>query len=155
MQLKPFKNEVLKLSVGGGFEREVVSNSFGRHCYWSCPFNYTVTFRKGNWGASYQGNIPSKQFLLDNRATQETKSYASVFYQRGAWRFTVEGMWLFVPAKSSSETFDNPILKQKEQHVIDDNRRMIVLGVSYNFFSGKKKNIRKNINNYDSDAGAF
>ena len=155
LQLKPFKNEVLKLSVGGGFEREVVSNSFGRHCYWSCPFNYTVTFRKGNWGASYQGNIPSKQFLLDNRATQETKSYASVFYQRGAWRFTVEGMWLFVPAKSSSETLDNPILKQTEQHVIDDNRRMIVLGISYNFFSGKKKNIRKNINNYDSDAGAF
>ena len=155
LQLKPFKNEVLKLSVGGGFEREVVSNSFGRHCYWSCPFNYTVTFRKGNWGASYQGNIPSKQFLLDNRATQETKSYASVFYQKGTWRFTVEGMWLFAPAKYESETFDNPILKQTEQHVIDDNRRMIVLGVSYNFFSGKKKNIRKNINNYDSDAGAF
>ena len=30
-----------------------------------------------------------------------------------------------------------------------------MLAVSYNFFSGKKKNIRKNINNYDSDAGAF
>ena len=39
--------------------------------------------------------------------------------------------------------------------ILKDNRRMLMLGVSYNFFSGKKKNIRKNINNYDSDAGAF
>ena len=155
LQLKPFKNEVLKLSVGGGFEREVVSNSFGRHCYWWSPFNYSVSFRKGAWGASYQGNIPSKMVFLDNRKSDETKSEFSAFYQKGAWRFTVEGMWIFAPAKYESETFDNPILKQTEQHVIDDNRRMIVLGVSYNFFSGKKKNIRKNINNYDSDAGAF
>ena len=155
LQLKPFKNEVLKLSVGGGFEREVVSNSFGRHCYWWSPFKYSVSFRKGAWGASYQGNIPSKMAFLDNRKSDETKSEFSAFYQKGAWRFTVEGMWIFAPAKYESETFDNPILKQTEQHVIDDNRRMIVLGVSYNFFSGKKKNIRKNINNYDSDAGAF
>ena len=155
MQLKPFKNEVLKLSVGGGFEREVVSNSFGRHCYWWSPFNYSVSFRKGAWGASYQGNIPSKMVFLDNRKSDETKSEFSAFYQKGAWRFSLYGLWLFTPAKYESETFDNPILKQKEQHVIDDNRRMIVLGVSYNFFSGKKKNIRKNINNYDSDAGAF
>ena len=155
LQLKPFKNDVLKLSVGGGFEREVVSNSFGRHCYWWSPFNYSVSFRKGAWGASYQGNIPSKMVFLDNRKSDETKSEFSAFYQKGAWRFTVEGMWIFAPAKYESETFDNPILKQTEQHVIDDNRRMIVLGVSYNFFSGKKKNIRKNINNYDSDAGAF
>lgn len=46
-------------------------------------------------------------------------------------------------------------MNQTEQHIIKDNRRMLTLGVSYNFFSGKKKNIRKNINNYDSDAGAF
>ncbi len=155
LQLKPFKNEVLKLSVSGGFEREVVSNSFGRHCYWWSPFKYSVSFRKGAWGASYQGNIPSKMALLDNRKSDETKSEFSAFYQKGAWRFSLYGLWLFTPAKYESETFDNPILKQTEQHVIDDNRRMIVLGVSYNFFSGKKKNIRKNINNYDSDSGAF
>ena len=154
-QLKPFKNEVLKLTVNGGFEREVVSNSSGRHCYWSCPFNYTVSFRKGAWGASYQGSIPSKEYGFDNRVKNETKSELSAFYQKGAWRFSIYGLWLFTPAKSESESYANSVLNQKEQHVIEDNRRMVMVGVSYNFFSGKKKNVRKNINNYDSDSGAF
>lgn len=78
-----------------------------------------------------------------------------LFYQKGAWRFSLYGMWMFAPAKYESRSFDNPIMNQTEQHIIKDNRRMLMLGVSYNFFSGKKKNIRKNINNYDSDAGAF
>ena len=154
-QLKPFKNEVLKLTVNGGFEREVISNSSGRHYYWSCPFNYSVSFRKGAWGASYRGNIPSKELVMDNRITEETKSEFSAFYQMGAWRFSLYGLWLFTPAKYESESYSNSVMNQKEQHVIEDNRRMIMLGVSYNFFSGKKKNVKKNINNYDSDSGAF
>lgn len=154
-ELKPFKNEVLRLSVSGGFKREIISNSYGRHCYWQCPFYYSVNFRKGYWGASYQGNIPSKATMLDNRTTQGTKSELTAFYQKGAWRFSLYGLWLFAPAKYESESFDNPIMNQKEQHIIKDNRRMLMVGVSYNFFSGKKKNIQKNINNYDSDAGAF
>ena len=92
---------------------------------------------------------------MDGHKSDETKSEFSAFYQKGAWRFSLYGMWLFAPAKYETESFDNPIMNQKESHVIKDNRRMLMLGVSYNFFSGKKKNIRKNINNYDSDAGAF
>ena len=154
-QLKPFKNEVLKLTVSGSFEREVISNSFGRHCYWSCPFYYSVSFRKGAWGTSYQGNIPSKVLDMDNRKTEDTMSELSAFYQKGAWRFSLYGLWLFTPAKYESESFANSVMNQKEQHVIEDNRRMVMIGVSYNFFSGKKKSVRKNINNYDSDSGAF
>ena len=141
--------------VSGGFEREVISNSYGRHCYWWSPFKYGINFRKGNWGASYQGNIPSKMAVLDYRKADEPKSEFSAFYQKGAWRFSLYGIWMFAPAKYESQSFDNPIMTQTEQHIIKDNRRMLMLGVSYNFFSGKKKNIRKNINNYDADAGAF
>ncbi len=155
IRFKPFKNDVLSLSAGGGFGREIVSNSYGRHCYNSCPFRYSINFRKGNWGASYQGNIPSITFDLDGHKSDETKSEFSAFYQKGAWRFSLYGLWLFAPAKYETESFDNPIMNQKESHVIKDNRRMIMVGISYNFFSGKKKNIQKNINNYDSDSGAF
>lgn len=93
--------------------------------------------------------------VLDYRKADESKSEFSAFYQKGAWHFSLYGMWMFAPAKYESRSFDNPIMNQTEQHIIKDNRRMLTLGVSYNFFSGKKKNIRKNINNYDSDAGAF
>jgi hypothetical protein len=154
-QLKPFKNEVLKLTVSGSFRRDVISNSSGRHCYWACPFDYSVSFRKGAWGASYQGNIPSKEYGFDNRVKGEIKSELSAFYQKGAWRFSLYGLWLFTPAKYESESYSNSVMNQKEQHVIEDNRRMVMVGVSYNFFSGKKNNVRKNINNYDSDSGAF
>ena len=93
--------------------------------------------------------------LKDDAASKDVVSEVSAFYQKGAWRFSLYGMWMFAPAKYESQSFDNQIMNQTEQHIIKDNRRMLMLGVSYNIFSGKKKNIRKNINNYDSDAGAF
>ena len=93
--------------------------------------------------------------LKDDAASKDVVSEVFAFYQKGAWRFSLYGMWLFAPAKYESQSFDNQTMNQTEQHIIKDNRRMLTLGVSYNFFSGKTKNIRKNTNNYDSDAGAF
>ena len=97
----------------------------------------------------------ARVLLKDDAASKDVVSEVSAFYQKGAWRFSLYGMWMFAPAKYESQTFDNSVMNQTEQHIIKDNRRMLMLGVSYNIFSGKKKNIRKNINNYDSDAGAF
>ena len=97
----------------------------------------------------------ARVLLKDDAASEDVVSEVFAFYQKEAWRFSLYGMWMFAPAKYESRSFDNPIMNQTEQHIIKDNRRMLMLGVSYNFFSGKKKNIRKNINNYDSDAGAF
>ena len=97
----------------------------------------------------------ARVLLKDDAASKDVVSEVFAFYQKGAWRFSLYGMWMFAPAKYESQSFDNQIMNQTEQHIIKVNRRMLMLGVSYNFFSGKKKNIRKNINNYDSDAGAF
>ena len=93
----------------------------------------------------------ARVLLKDDAASKDVVSEVSAFYQKGAWRFSLYGMWMFAPAKYESQSFDNQIMNQTEQHIIKDNRRMLMLGVSYSFFSGKKKNI----NNYDSDAGAF
>ena len=92
----------------------------------------------------------ARVLLKDDAASKDVVSEVFAFYQKGAWRFSLYGMWMFAPAKYESQSFDNQIMNQTEQHIIKDNRRMLMLGVSYNFFSGKK-----NINNYDSDAGAF
>ena len=42
---------------------------------------------------------------------------------------------MFAPAKYESQSFDNQIMNQTEQHIIKVNRRMLMLGVSYNFLS--------------------
>lgn len=68
---------------------------------------------------------------------------------------TATGYWLLNDAKYKFETIDNPILSRKEWHTIKDNNRMVSIGVSWNFFSGKKKDIQKHINNRDGDSGAF
>mgnify|MGYP006892985273 CR=1 FL=1 len=85
----------------------------------------------------------------------ESASNFSVYYQLGNWRITATGYWLFNDAKYRFEIIDNPILSRKEWHTIKDNNRMVSIGVSWNFFSGKKKDIQKNINNRDADSGAF
>lgn len=50
---------------------------------------------------------------------------------------------------------DSPMSVYYEWHTIKDNNRMVSIGVSWNFFSGKKKDIQKHINNRDGDSGAF
>ena len=156
VNIKPFKSELLKIGLYGSFKRYSTSSGIiGKHNQWSIPLTYQINFRKGKWGAHYMGNIVAKEPKGPYNYWDEPASHLSVFYQSGNWRITAMGNWLLNNAKYKFETIDNPILSRKEWHTIKDNNRMICLSVSWDFFSGKKKDIQKNINNRDSDSGAF
>ena len=156
INIKPFKNELLNIGLYGSFERYSMSSGIiGKHNQWRIPLTYQIDVRKGKWGASYIGNIVAKEPRGPYNYWDESASNLSVYYQLGNWRITATGYWLFNDAKYRFETIDNPILSRKEWHTIRDNNRMVSIGVSWNFFSGKKKDIQKNINNRDADSGAF
>ena len=156
INIKPFKSELLNIGLYGSFERYSMSSGIvGRHNQWRIPLIYQIDVRKGNWGASYIGNIVAKEPKGPYNYWDESASNLSVYYQLGNWRITATGYWLFCDAKYRFETIENPILSRKEWHTIKDNNRMVSIGVSWNFFSGKKKDIQKHINNRDGDSGAF
>ena len=156
INIKPFKSELLNIGLYGSFERYSMSSGIiGKHNQWRIPLIYQIDVRKGNWGASYIGNIVAKEPRGPYNYWDESASNLSVYYQLGNWRITATGYWLLNDAKYKFETIENPILSRKEWHTIKDNNRMISIGVSWNFFSGKKKDIQKHINNRDADSGAF
>ena len=156
LNIKPFKSELLNIGLYGSFERYFMSSGIiGKHNQWRIPLTYQINVRKGKWGASYIGNIVAKEPRGPYNYWDESASNLSVYYQLGNWRITATGYWLLNDAKYKFETIDNPILSRKEWHTIKDNNRMVSIGVSWNFFSGKKKDIQKNINNRDADSGAF
>ena len=156
LNIKPFKSELLNIGLYGSFERYNMSSGIvGKHNQWRIPLIYQIDVRKGNWGASYIGNIVAKEPRGPYNYWDESASNLSVYYQLGNWRITATSYWLFCDAKYRFETIENPILSRKEWHTIKDNNRMISIGVSWNFFSGKKKDIQKHINNRDADSGAF
>ncbi len=156
LNIKPFKSELLNIGLYGSFQRYSMSSGIiGKHNQWRIPLVYQISVRKGKWGASYMGNIVAKEPRGPYNYWDESASNLSVYYQLGNWRITATGYWLLNDAKYKFETIDNPILSRKEWHTIKDNNRMVSIGVSGNFFSGKKKDIQKNINNRDADSGAF
>ena len=156
INVKPFKNELLNIGLYGSFKRYSTSSGIiGKHNQWSIPLTYEISMRKGKWGAYYTGNIVAKDPRGPYNYWNEPASHLSVYYQTSNWRITATGNWLFCDAKYRFETIDNPILSRTEWHTMKDNNRMVSLSVSWNLFSGKKKNIQKNINNRDGDSGAF
>ena len=156
VNIKPFKSELLNIGLYGSFERYSMSSGIiGKHNQWRIPLTYQINVRKGKWGANYIGNIVAKEPKGPYNYWDESASNLSVYYQLGNWRITATGYWLLNDAKYKFETIDNPILSRKEWHTIKDNNRMVSIGVSWNFFSGKKKDIQKHINNRDADSGAF
>lgn len=156
LNIKPFKSELLNIGLYGSLERYSMSSGIiGKHNQWRIPLTYQINVRKGKWGASYIGNIVAKEPRGPYNYWDESASNLSVYYQLGNWRITATGYWLLNDAKYKFETIDNPILSRKEWHTIKDNNRMVSIGVSWNFFSGKKKDIQKHINNRDGDSGAF
>ncbi|RGN82250.1 hypothetical protein DXB41_09435 [Segatella copri] len=156
LNIKPFKSGLLNIGLYGSLERYSMSSGIiGKHNQWRIPLTYQINVRKGKWGASYIGNIVAKEPRGPYNYWDESASNLSVYYQLGNWRITATGYWLLNDAKYKFETIDNPILSRKEWHTIKDNNRMVSIGVSWNFFSGKKKDIQKHINNRDGDSGAF
>lgn len=156
VKIKPFKSEIFTIGVSGYVQQyELSSNIIGKHLFWYTPVWYNISFRKNNFGASYYGNIPSSQLDGTYLSSDENKSHLTAFYQKGQWRFTAMCLWIFTKSKYSSKTIDNSVMNKTSHTWINDNKSMICLGVSWNFFSGKHKKIEKNINNKDYDSGTF
>ncbi len=155
-QIKPFKTDVFTIRLSAAAMRyDLRSQIIGNRSFWYTPVRYNLNFCKGPWGASYQGRIVSKRLDGTYLTSDENNSHVRAFYQKGAWRFTATCLWLFTKAKYSSKTIDNDVMNYKSRTWIDDNRSTILLGVSWNFLSGKSKAVERSINNRDNDSGTL
>ncbi|MGM9832938.1 MAG: hypothetical protein ACI31A_04535 [Candidatus Limisoma sp.] len=151
---RPFGSELLTL----GFEFQVGfvhinSDLMGSHSKWTMRPDYSVRFRKGDFGAGYRGRIGGWYIDGAYMTKSENKSELEAFWQHGNVRITASCLWLFTRSKYGEELLSNPILEREEHHQINDNASMFTIGFSWNFFSGKRMNVNKKFNNRDTDSG--
>ena len=151
---RPFGSELLTigLELQGGFVH-IESNLMGSHTKWTVRPDYMVRFHKGDFGASYHGRVGGWAIDGAYMSKTENQSELQAYWQHGNVRLTASCLWLFTRSKYGNELLANPILERQEQHQINNNASMFTLGFSWNFFSGKRMNVNKKLNNRDNDSG--
>jgi len=153
---RPFKNNVLTVKiVAGALRDELNSQIVGHYAHWSMPMDYSIDFRKGSWGASYQGNIVSREISGAYLQATENKSKLQLFWQKKNVRCFAECLWFLTKAKYNHETIPNSVLHYDYHNHINDNKSMITLGLSWNFSKGKSHKIDRELQNKDTDKGIF
>lgn len=156
LNVKPFKSEVLSLKFYGTvMEQRMNSALTGKYKHLYAPFFYSIDARKGIWGASFQGNVVSRQIDGSCLQQDENLSNLQVFCQYKRMRFTVGCYWLMTTSKYHYETLPNDILRNSCTTKIKDNKSMFTLGFSWDFSKGTRHNDNRKIHHVDTDKGTF
>ncbi len=137
-------------------QRQSVETDGQTYSLWYCPINYGVSFRKGAWGVAYQGSLPHKELDGTAIAKNYLSSNLQAYWQHRNVRLSLGCYWFGTQAEYRSESIPNRYFHEKTHTVIRNNRSMVVVGVSWNFNTGKKKeDITRKFNNSDTDSGLF
>ncbi len=154
--ISPFKSQILTLILQGYVARQNVSSPIiGHYHHTWAPLYFALQFRKGNWGASYVGNIVSKRLNGSTLDAEENSSHLQVYWQKKNWRIFAADYWLFTRSRYSGYSMPTSILQSTYKTWIDDNKSMFILGFSYDFSTGKNLKINRKLQNKDSDTGSF
>ena len=154
--ISPFKSQILTLILQGYVARQNVSSPIiGHYHHTWAPLYFALQFRKGNWGASYVGNIVSKRLNGSTLDAEENSSHLQVYWQKKNWRIFAADYWLFTRSRYSGYSMPTSILQSTYKTWIDDNKSMFILGFSYDFSTGKNIKINRKLQNKDSDTGSF
>ena len=154
--ISPFKSQILTMILQGYVARQNVSSPIiGHYHHTWAPLYFALQFRKGNWGASYVGNIVSKRLNGSTLDAEENSSHLQVYWQKKNWRIFAADYWLFTRSRYSGYSMPTSILQSTYKTWIDDNKSMFILGFSYDFSTGKNLKINRKLQNKDSDTGSF
>lgn len=156
MQIKPFKSEILSLYLESAFfHQHQQSEIIGSHHHNMIPFCFNIQSRYKDFGAYIYWRKIHTSINGAYLTSYENTCNAGIFYQHKQLQLSITCIFPFRIPEYSNETLANNILEYHHVNRIPSQRNMITLGVSYNLFSGKQKDIKKQIENRDGDKGTF
>ncbi len=155
--IKPFNNNIITLSFQGQVLKTHLSSSLaGDYSHIYSPLWYKINFQHKNWSANYLGNIIGKSLSGPYLRTTENQSHINVAYTKGDLMLYASCYWFLTKSKYKTTTIPESLVKYSSFNWIDDNKSMIVVGIRYNLFKGKKYNEKASmLQNSDKDAGMF
>ncbi|WOC52579.1 hypothetical protein BPO_1932 [Bergeyella porcorum] len=153
---KPFGNNILKiqafvqpvnmrLKVNDG---RVFNNSFVRS-------SFAFISEIKSFTIFYRFNLPIYQISGAFLSLDENNNDLFVQYKKGDFSVYAGFYWLGTPSHYHNKTLEGSIVRNERISNIYNNKNMFVLGMSYDFSSGKKLQIQKKLNNSTAPAATF
>ena len=154
--IKPFGNDLLSLKIFvqpaalklTDMNGHKLKNNFIQN-------NFVVTSKYKNWELNYQFNIPVMIINGSFLNRDENQNHIFATYNHNNWKFTTGFFWLGSPSQYKTKSLSESLVDYTRQSRIFNNKNMFVLGVSYDFSSGKKLQIQKKLNNSTAPAATF
>ena len=155
--IKPFNNNIISVRFQGQVLKTHLSSSLaGVYSHVYAPLWYQVNFQYKNWSAYYLGNIIGRSLNGPYLRTTENQSNINVAYTKGDLMLYASCYWFLTKSKYKTSTIPESLVKYSSFNWIDDNKSMIVVGIRYNLFKGKKYNEKSSkLQNADRDTGIF
>lgn len=154
-QIKPFGKELLQvgLFVQPFWQRaatpEGVQTNFSLENRFSLTLNYKQIM------LNYQYVIPYYSISGIFRSLSENSNDLTITYKLKNWQFNAGVLFMGKDAHYRTESIGGSSVKYFDNRRIQDNRSMFVIGVSYNFQSGKHKEVTRKLSNKDNVAPTF
>lgn len=153
---RPLANNLLTLTLSGLVHRRTIDSPITGHYHHTyAPLVWRVQFQHASWGITYIGRIVSSQLNGSQLTYDENGQNLLAFWQKKGWRVTTGCYWLFTRARYSSESVPTSLLQFHRKNWINDNASMFVIGISWDFTSGKDYRIQKKLDTTDHDSGLF
>lgn len=140
--IKP-ASEKLKKMEGSSIQNYFISNYF----------SLTSVYRA--FSIQYQFNIPFYTRDGSFLTTNENANHLFISYKHKNWTFTSGLYWIGMSAQYKTKSLSNSLVKYNSLTNIYNNKSMFIIGISYNFFSGKKNEINRTLHNHTDPAATF
>ncbi len=154
--IKPFANNliVLKMVLAPATERLTTNRGYQfKNNYIGNYFNVSTEYK--SFSAQYQFNIPYYTINGAFLSTNENASHFFASYKLKEWTFTTGMYWIGMPSEYKTKSQPESLVNYTAHTQIFNNKNMFVLGLSYDFSSGKKIQIQKKLNNSTAPASTF
>lgn len=154
--VKPFGTDLLTLKVVLKPTTESVKLKDGRSIkndYLGNNFVINSAFK--NFSISYILNIPA--YSLDGAflSTNENSSDLSIAYKKNNWTFSTGMYWIGMPSEYKVKSLKESLVNYTSHTQIWNNKNMFILGLSYDFSTGKETNINRKLKNETAEAADF
>ena len=154
--IKPFGNDYLVLKAEVKPTSEIIRTKSGKSIKNQFIDNFfSISSEYKSFAVEYQFNIPvfslSGAFLVRN----ENANHVFANYRYKDWTFTTGMYFIGMPSEYITKSLDESLVNYTNHRKIYNNKSMFILGLSYDFSTGKKLDIQKKINNRTAPAATF
>lgn len=155
ISVRPFGTDRLQLKLAITPSHSTIYTETNHFSDFSCKNNFEIDFHYKNLSANYSLTLPT--YVSDGiyKQSQESGNDINITYQLKNWKFSLGMLFIGRDATYSTKTKDISLVQEYRERRIKDNKSMILIGVSFNFNSGRNKSISRNLENKDTDVPTF